>query len=128
MKKLFALFAVTFLVGCSSFYPPKHDTALFYDMVKVDIAIEHVPCVEDQVTKDFYNARIEWGKIKRELEVLLRYAEWRSDPQLPNIEGMYNNASKLSEPDAIKSKTFCELSKKVARERINSLRKAWEGR
>ena len=128
MKKLIAILGLTLLVGCSSFYPPKHDTALFHDMIQIDIMIEDVDCTPDQATKEFYQARYDWGAIKNKLRVLVRYAEWRDDPQLQNIEGMYNNANKLSQHGEIKSGTFCELSKKVARERINSLKKAWEGR
>jgi len=123
MRNLLIAISFMFLAGCSTFLPPKHDNIIFFEMVKIDIMMEGIPCPENMIPY-----WLPWAVIAEDLQILVRYADWRHDPQLDNIIGMYNNAKKLSVPDVIKTRAFCELSKKVARERIGALRHAWEGR
>jgi hypothetical protein len=56
---------------------------------------------------------------------LAKYTEWRQDPQAENIKGLHAHVVRMGKGG---SKTFCELGRKTAAQRIQAARSAWEGR
>jgi len=120
LKLSAAALALTLLSGCAAvdtvkkYWPKAHDPVMFNQLVQVDIAIEHVDC----------NAP-NWAKVVPLSENLAKYAEWRRDPQAENIKGLHSHVERMTRGG---SKTFCELGKKTASQRIAAAKSAWEGR
>ena len=120
MKRLLLALAVVSLTGCSTlqdlkqYWPRDHDPVLFNHLVTTDIAINHVDC-----------EKADWGEAHRNAEVLAQYAEWRKDPQTANMKGLLAHTERMSKGS---SKTFCELGKKTAAQRIEAAKSAWQGR
>jgi len=129
MRNLLIAISFLFLAGCS-FLPAKHDSMLFYDMVNVDLQIEHIDCTDTsgRSRKIFSAVEFQWHGVWYKMMTIVRYAEWRHDSQLDNLIGLLNHAKKMSTQGAVTSTTFCELTKKTARERIKAVHRAWEGR
>jgi len=119
MKKL-ACIAVVLLSGCSTiqdlkqYWPRDHDPVMFNHLITTDIAIKHVDC-----------ERPDWSQAHSNAEVLAQYAEWRKDPQTANMKGLLAHTERMAKGG---SKTFCELGKKTAQQRIEAARSAWQGR
>jgi len=117
MKKLIVAASIVALTGCSTiieYWPKKHDPVMFNSLVEIDLAVEKLSC-EAPV----------WNTISPKVEQLARYAEWRSDPQTVNIKGLLLHTHRMEQGG---SKTFCEIGKKTAQQRVQAVRKAWEGR
>jgi hypothetical protein len=117
MKQLIIVTSILVLTGCSTikeYWPRPHDSALFNNLVAVDIAVEQVNCEQPN-----------WAPAKASAEQLARYAEWRGDPQRENLKGLLAHTERMSKGG---SKMFCELGKKTAKQRIEAARSAWEGR
>lgn len=117
MKKLVIISSLAISAGCSTikdYWPRNHDAVLFDRLVVTDIAIERIDC-------DHPN----WTAAQDSAEALARYAEWRADPQVTNLKGLYAHIQRMARGG---SRTFCELGKKTARERIEAARSAWQGR
>jgi hypothetical protein len=121
MKKIItaALLAIA-LSGCATvdtvkkYWPRDHDPVMFNQLVTVSIAIETIDC-----------GHPDWSQIVAVSNHLSRYAEWRGDPQADNLKGLLNHAERMSHGG---SKTFCELGKKTAAQRIEAAKSAWKGR
>ena len=119
MKKLLLVVAV-FLSGCSSlqelkqYFPKDHDPVMFNYLVVTDISINHINCDKP-----------DWSEAHRNAEILARYTEWRKDPQAINIKGLFAHTERMSRGS---SKTFCELGKNTALQRIEAAKSAWQGR
>lgn len=105
------------LAGCSTvkkYWPRDHDPVMFNHLVELDRILESVDCEGP-----------DWEILAMSTAHLARYTEWRQDPQAENIKGLYAHAERMSKGG---SKTFCELGKKTAAQRIQAARSAWEGR
>ena len=117
MKKVLLVLSVMVLTGCSTikeYWPRAHDPAMFDNLVRIDVAIEQINCEKP-----------DWSVAMAESKQLARYTEWRQDPQRENIKGLAAHTERMSKGG---SKTFCELGKKTAGQRIQAARSAWEGR
>jgi len=118
MKQLLVI--AVLLSGCSTikdlstYWPREHDAVLFDRLVTTDIAIEKIDC-----------ERPNWTSAHDNAEALARYAEWRNDPQTTNLKGLLAHTERMGRGG---SKTFCELGKKTAQQRIEAARSAWKGR
>ena len=119
MKQLLVITAVL-LSGCGTlqdlkkYWPRDHDPVMFNHLVTTDIAVKHIDC-----------DRPDWTSAHRSAEVLAQYAEWRNDPQTANIKGLAAHTERMAQGG---SRTFCELGKKTAAQRIEAARSAWQGR
>jgi hypothetical protein len=87
---------------------------MFNQLVAVDIAIAHQNCNSPT-----------WNTIAPITEQLAKYTEWRKDPQAENLKGLHAHVERMNKGG---SKTFCELGKKTAHQRIEATKSAWEGR
>jgi hypothetical protein len=117
MKQLIVTVAIVALSGCSTikeYWPRAHDAVLFDRLVTTDIAIEKIDCEHP-----------DWAVAQDNAEALARYAEWRNDPQTTNLKGLLAHTQRMSKGG---SKTFCELGKKTAAQRIEAAKSAWQGR
>ena len=120
LKLSAAALALTLLSGCAAvdtvkkYWPKAHDPVMFNQLVQVDTAVEHLNC--DTPT---------WDRIAPATENLAKYAEWRRDPQAENMRGLHNHIQRMTRGG---SKTFFELGKKTASQRIAATKSAWEGR
>ena len=117
MRQLVLAVAVVALTGCSTikeYWPRAHDAVLFDRLVTTDIAIEKINC-----------EHADWTLAHDNAEALARYAEWRNDPQTTNLKGLLAHTERMGHGG---SKTFCELGKKTAQQRIEAARSAWQGR
>lgn len=115
--KHFLLVAVLALSGCSTikeYWPRPHDPVMFNQLVVIDLAIEKQDCEKPT-----------WSEIHPITEQLAKYTEWRQDPQSTNLRGLEKHIERMSKGG---SKTFCELGKKTAKQRIDAAKSAWEGR
>ena len=114
------LLGTSLLSGCAAvdtvkkYWPRSHDPVMFNHLVQLDIVVEQQNC--DAPT---------WSSVTLLSENLARYAEWRRDPQAENMRGLHNHIERMSKGG---SKTFCELGKRTARQRIEAAKSAWEGR
>ena len=116
MKQLL-LIAVIALSGCSTikeYWPRPHDPVMFNQLVAVDLAIEIQNC--DKPT---------WAEVHPIAEQLAKYTEWRQDPQAANLRGLEKHVERMGKGG---SKTFCDIGKKTAKQRIDAVKSAWEGR
>ena len=105
------------LSGCSTikeYWPRAHDGVLFDRLVTTDLAIEKIDCEHPN-----------WTAAQDNAEALARYAEWRNDPQVTNLKGLFAHTQRMAKGG---SKTFCELGKKTAQQRIEAAKSAWQGR
>ena len=120
MKKIITVALAIALSGCATvdtvkkYWPRDHDPVMFNQLVTVSIAIETIDC-----------GHPDWSQIVAVSNHLSRYAEWRGDPQADNLKGLLNHAERMSHGG---SKTFCELGKKTAAQRIEAAKSAWKGR
>lgn len=117
MKHLAILFLTISLLGCTTikkYWPRDHDPVMFNHLVELDRMLESVDC-----------AGPDWGVMEISSAHLARYTEWRQDPQAENIKGLHAHVLRMGKGG---SKTFCELGKKTAAQRIQAARLAWEGR
>lgn len=121
MKKLIIAISIMSLAGCSTiqetvqkYWPKNHDPVMFNQLIEIDIAVEKQSC--DSPT---------WSTVSIKVEQLARYSEWRKDPQTTNIKGLLQHTHRMEQGG---SKTFCEIGKKTAQQRIQAVRHAWEGR
>lgn len=120
MKKLIIVSSIFLMSGCSTvdsikkYWPRPHDPVMFNQLVAADVAIGHQNC--EQPT---------WGNVAPVTEQLAKYAEWRKDPQAENLKGLHAHVERMSKGG---SKTFCEIGKKTAKQRIDAAKTAWEGR
>lgn len=114
------LLGTSLLSGCAAvdtvkkYWPKPHDPVMFAQLVQLDIVVERQNCDAPA-----------WSSITLMSENLARYVEWRGDPQAENLRGLHNHIERLSKGG---SKTFCELGKRTARQRIEAAKSAWEGR
>ena len=121
MKRL-SLTMICFLAlsGCTTvetvkkYWPRDHDPVMFGTLVDVELAITDIDC---------NNA--DWSKSESIARKLALYTEWRRDPQAENLRGLHKHTERMSKGG---SKTFCELGKKTAAQRIMAARSAWETR
>jgi hypothetical protein len=121
MKKIITvtLLAIA-LSGCATvdtvkkYWPRAHDPVMFDHLVTASIAIEMIDCGQP-----------DWSPVVEVSNHLSRYSEWRGDPQADNLKGLLNHAERMSHGG---SKTFCELGKKTAAQRIEAAKSAWKGR
>ena len=120
MKKLIILASVLVLSGCSTiqdikkYWPKPHDPVMFNQLVAADIAIAHQNCESPT-----------WASVAPITEQLAKYSEWRNDPQATNLKGLHLHVERMNKGG---SKTFCEIGKKTAKQRIDAAKSAWEGR
>jgi hypothetical protein len=120
MKKLIILAGLLALSGCSTiqdikqYWPKPHDPVMFNQLVAADIAIANQNC--DAPT---------WNTVAPITEQLAKYTEWRKDPQATNLKGLHAHVERMSKGG---SKTFCDIGKKTAKQRIEAAKSAWEGR
>lgn len=120
MKKLLVLFFAISLSGCAAvdtvkkYWPRDHDPVMFDNLVSASIAVDQVHCENP-----------DWSQVVIIANQLSRAAEWRADPQTENLKGLLKHAERMSLGG---SKTFCELGKKTATQRIEAARAAWKGR
>lgn len=121
MKKIIAIatLAVT-LSGCATvetvkkYWPRTHDPVMFDHLVTTSIAVDMIDCSQP-----------DWSTVVEVSNQLSRAATWRGDPQADNLKGLLNHAERMSHGG---SKTFCELGKKTAAQRIEAANSAWKGR
>ena len=116
MKHLL-LVAVIALSGCSTikeYWPRPHDPVMFNQLVAVDLAVEKQNCEKPT-----------WIEVHPIADQLAKYTEWRQDPQATNLRGLEKHVERMSTGG---SKTFCEIGKKTAKQRIDAAKSAWEGR
>lgn len=120
MKSTILVLTVVTLSGCSTidtvkkYWPKAHDPVMFNQLVAINIAIEKQNCETPN-----------WSSVIPLTEQLTKYTEWRKDPQAENIQGLHNHIERMSKGG---SKTFCEIGKKTARQRIDAAKSAWEKR
>jgi hypothetical protein len=110
----FALSGCAVVDTAKKYWPRSHDPVMFNQLANVDYQIENINC--DQPT---------WDKILPTATVLTKHAEWRGDPQTENLKGLQAHIERMNKGG---SKTFCELGKRTARQRVEATKKAWEGR
>ena len=123
--RLIATILITMtLSGCATvdtikkYWPRAHDPVMFDHLVELDRILESVDCNKPDWGDD-------WNLMQMGSAHLARYTEWRRDPQAENIRGLHNHIERMSKGG---SKTFCELGKKTAKQRIEAAKSAWEGR
>ena len=120
MKKLLVAFAIVSLSGCGTvdtvkkYWPRNHDPVMFDKLVTLNIEIDKVDCEKP-----------DWSRSMATSNELFLYSEWRSDPQKENLKGLHDHVVRMNKGG---SKTFCELGKKTALQRIDAAKTAWEGR
>jgi hypothetical protein len=120
MKKIALALSILLLSGCSTidtvkkYWPRPHDPVMFNQLIATGIAIEKVDC-----------EKADWAHSNNLAEQLARYTEWRKDPQSENMRGLQKHTERMSKGG---SKTFCEIGKKTAHQRIEAAKSAWEGR
>lgn len=118
MKSFILALGLLTLSGCSTidtvkkYWPRAHDPVMFNQLVAVDTAIEKQNCDAPS-----------WLSVAPLTEQLAKYTEWRKDPQSENIRGLHNHVERMSKGG---SKTFCEIGKKTARQRVDAAKSAWE--
>jgi hypothetical protein len=117
MKYLMIVLLSISLMGCGTikkYWPRDHDPVMFNQLVEIDRSIEVIDCENP-----------DWRMAEHLSSHLSRYTEWRQDPQSENIKGLHSHTVRMSKGG---SKTFCELGKKTAAQRIQAAKSAWEGR
>lgn len=117
MKQIAIVFLIISLAGCSTvkkYWPRDHDPVMFNQLVELDRILESVNCEGP-----------DWIVMEMSAAHLSRYTQWRQDPQAENIKGLHAHAIRMGKGG---SKTFCELGKKTAAQRIQAAKSAWEGR
>jgi hypothetical protein len=117
MKYLMIALLSISLMGCGTikkYWPRDHDPVMFSQLVEIDRMVEMVDCENP-----------DWRMAEHLSSHLSRYTEWRQDPQSENIKGLHSHTVRMSKGG---SKTFCELGKKTAAQRIQAAKSAWEGR
>jgi hypothetical protein len=121
MKKLLTgLVVILALSGCATvdtvkkYWPRDHDPVMFNNLVELTLAINDVNCEHP-----------DWASAQELSRKLATYTEWRRDPQADNVKGLHNHTERMSRGG---SKTFCELGKKTAIQRIMAAKSAWETR
>jgi hypothetical protein len=121
--KIIALIMLTVVLsGCATvdrikqLWPRDHDPVLVDRWVSVQMAIEQVNC-DSQPTG--------WERVVEPADHLARLSAFRNDPQAKNLKGLADHARKMSQGG---SKTFCNLGKKTADQRLAAAKSAWEGR
>jgi hypothetical protein len=117
MKQIAIAFLIISLAGFSTvkkYWPRAHDPVMFNHLVELDRILESVDCEGP-----------DWGVMEMSAAHLAKYAEWRQDPQAENVKGLHAHTVRMARGG---SKTFCELGKKTAAQRIQATRSAWEGR
>lgn len=117
VKKLLLSVTLVTLTGCSTikeYWPRAHDPVMFDYLVRVELGINKVNCASPV-----------WQPVINDAEALAKYTEWRMDPQRTNLKGLSDHLVKLSNTT---NKTFCELGKKTAQERVNVTKQAWGNR
>ena len=124
MRLLVTMLLTATLLGCSTvdnaqtkFYtwmPKDHDVMMFDRLVSIDLAVERINCDAP-----------DWVYIQGMVDHLERYAEYRYDQQLENLQGLGAHITKLS---TSANPTFCKLGKKTANSRISAVAKAWRNR
>ena len=121
MKQIAIVFLALSLVGCvtiKKYWPRDHDPVMFNHLVELDRTLESVDC-------EIPDWGDEWTLMQLSSAHLARYTEWRQDPQAENIKGLHAHTVRMGKGG---SKTFCELGRKTAAQRIQAARSAWEGR
>ena len=114
------LVSFSLLSGCAAvdtvkkYWPRAHDPVMFNQLVQIDTAVQGINCDAP-----------EWQQVLTLSENLAKYTQWRKDPQSENLKGLHSHVERMSRGG---SKTFCELGKKTAGQRIAAARSAWEGR
>jgi hypothetical protein len=122
MKLILTLLLAVSLSGCAvvdkvkQMWPRAHDPVLVDRWVTVSLAIERVDCAATPTG---------WTDVVVPAEHLARLTEFRNDPQAKNMRGLADHAVRMSKGG---SKTFCELGKKTADQRLAAAKSAWEGR
>ena len=124
MRLFVTMLLTATLLGCSTientqqkFYtwmPKDHDAMMFNQLVAIDLAVEKVDCEAP-----------DWFYIQGMVDHLTRYAEYRYDQQVENLQGLSAHLTKLS---ASTNPTFWKLGKKTADSRIDAIVKAWRDR
>jgi hypothetical protein len=117
MKQIAIVFLALSLLGCGTvkkYWPRDHDPVMFNHLVELDRILEAVDCTGP-----------DWAVMEMSSAHLAKYTEWRQDPQAENIKGLHAHVVRMGKGG---SKTFCELGKKTAAQRIQAARSAWEGR
>ena len=121
MKKILLMCLITtVLSGCATidtikkYWPRDHDPVMFNQLVALDRMVELINCENP-----------DWILLEGSSAQLSRYTEWRHDPQAENIKGLHSHIQRMSKGG---SKTFCEIGKKTAGQRIQAARSAWEKR
>jgi len=109
-----ALSGCTVVTLATKFWPKSHDPEMFGRLVNLDIQLEQVDCETSN-----------WSGAMAAAEQVARYAEWRGDPQAENLRALHKHLEKLSQGG---SPEFCELGKRLARQRVETTTKAWKGR
>jgi hypothetical protein len=120
MRVFASLLIALSLGGCASLkelWPRAHDPVLVDRWVDTQIAIERVDCASKPIRG--------WDVATDSSERLARLSEFRADPQARNMRGLADLIKTAAGRD---SKTFCELSVKLAQDRLRAARSAWEGR
>lgn len=119
-KIVLCIVSVFILSGCSTidtvkrYWPRSHDPVMFQQLVNLAVAVDQQNC--EQPT---------WAPLVVDSERLARYAEWREDPQAANLRGLRNHLENLSRGG---SRSYCEIGRNLARQRISITRTAWKGR
>lgn len=118
MKKLLLILTVSFaLSGCAAvnkikeYWPKPHDPVMFGNLVTLNIEVRKVDCEKP-----------DWSKLLVTSEHLMKYTEWRKDPQAKNMEGLHSHFVRMSNGG---SKAFCEIGKNMALQRIDAAKTAW---
>ena len=120
LSKTTIVLSIFVLSGCSTidtvkkYWPRPHDPSMFNQLVIIDTTVEQIDC-----------EKADWSHANIVSEQLAKYTEWRKDPQAENLKGLHAHVERMSKGG---SKTFCELGKKTAHQRIEAAKSAWEGR
>ena len=117
MNKVLIVLSIVLLSGCTTiekYWPRPHDPVMFNYLVITDNELRKVDCTSAN-----------WSKVVAQTELMVVYVNWRSDPQQENIVGLHKHVIKMSSGG---SKTFCEIGKRTAEQRIEAAKSAWRGR
>lgn len=114
MKYLLVLLLLSGCTTLKDLWPRAHDPVLAWEIVRAGVAIKEQDCQKPN-----------WDLVAQITRPLAEYAELRQDPQRTNLTGLNLHIQRLAQGG---SKTFCELGRGTALQRIQAAKTAVESR